>query len=89
MIAGGYVTVAAEDVPLGVPVWHTRRPEYADRFTVESVAVIRDETYGCGWVEWTYRSGDTRTFSLGEEVFVKLPTDTGTGFRGEGVNVQG
>ena len=63
-------TVVAENAPLGVQLWPTTSPKYADNFTLASVAVVRTESRS--FVEWTYRSGATRMFGLGEQVAVQF-----------------
>ena len=63
-------TVIAEDAPIGVQLWPTRSPEFADNFTLERVEIVRDEVRT--WVRWTYRNGTTRNFQLGEAIAVKL-----------------
>jgi hypothetical protein len=62
-------TVVAENAPLGVQLWPTISPDYADNFILNSVAVHRRETGD--FVVWTYRSGKTRTLLVGEEVVVQ------------------
>jgi hypothetical protein len=63
-------TVTAESAPLGIQLWPTRSPEYADNFILASVSVVRTE--GGEHVTWTYRSGTTRTFKVGEQVAVQF-----------------
>lgn len=58
--------VTAEDAPLGVQLWPTIAPEFAQHYTLASVAVIRD-ALGTR-VRWTYEGGSTRTFRLGERI---------------------
>lgn len=62
-------TVAAEDAPIGVQLWTTGHPRYADNYTLRSVATVRTETNT--YVEWTYRSGAKRVFGLGEHVVIR------------------
>jgi hypothetical protein len=63
-------TVAAELAPIGIQLWPTRSPEYADNFTLATVSVVRNEVRE--YVVWTYRSGTTRKFNVGEQVAVKF-----------------
>lgn len=64
-------TVKAESAPLGVQLWPTRTPKYAPNFTLQSVTRTLD---ACGgeYVIWTYQSGTTRIFLLGEDVAVEI-----------------
>jgi len=59
-------TVAAELAPVGVQLWPTRLPVYADNFTLADVTVVD------GSVRWTYRNGTVRWFRLGEQVVVQI-----------------
>lgn len=63
-------TVTAELAPVGVQLWPTRDPKYADNFTLADVSVVRNEVGAR--VVWLYRSGKTRTFRLGEQVTVQM-----------------
>jgi hypothetical protein len=63
-------TVVAELAPLGVQLWPTISPEYADNFTLDKVETHR--TVNGTMVTWTYRSGTTRVFHAGEEIAVKF-----------------
>lgn len=65
-----YTDVKAEDAPIGVQLWPTTAPQYAPNFTLASVAVVRTATGS--HVVWTYESGTTRTFALGEEVACQI-----------------
>jgi hypothetical protein len=69
-----YTPISAEDAPIGVQLWLTTHPDYAPNFTLEKVSVIRTETRT--YVEWTYQSGTTRTFDVGEQVSCQLVDDT-------------
>ena len=73
-MANNITDVAAENAPLGVLLWSVRSPEYADNFTLDRVdsTTIRTEDGTHTYVTWHYRSGDTRTFDLGEPVAVKI-----------------
>ena len=62
-------SVIAEDAPIGVQLWPTRSPAYADNFTLMEVQVVRGEVRS--YVRWIYRNGNERTFSLGESVAVQ------------------
>lgn len=62
--------VAAQDAPIGVQLWPTRTPEQADRFTLRSVATVRNEVRS--WVVWTYEDNHIRTFEVGELVAVRV-----------------
>ena len=70
-------TVTAEAAPIGIQIWPTMSPEYAPNFTLMAVEVVtrklRDAsgTYERTCVEWTYESGNVRTFDLGEHVAVQ------------------
>jgi hypothetical protein len=64
-------TVTAETAPLGVQLWPTISPEFADNFTLYSVAVIRTEARE--YVLWVYRDGSQRTFDLGEQIAARVP----------------
>ena len=63
-------TFAAEDAPIDVQLWPTTSPKYANNFTLKSVARVRT-AYG-EHVLWTYYSGTTRTFAVGEQVACEL-----------------
>ena len=63
-------TVTAENAPIGVQLWPTLTPESAPNFTLDKVAVVRTENGA--HVEWTYQSGNVRTFTVGEEVVVSI-----------------
>lgn len=71
--------VVAEDAPLGVQLWPTTAPEHAPNFTLAAVEVIRRTLrdtsgfYEHASVVWTYESGTTRSFVLGEKVAVETP----------------
>jgi hypothetical protein len=65
-----FILIKAEEAPLGVQLYPTRSPEYAPNFTLAEVSTVRGP-YGTR-VIWTYESGTTRTFDLGEEVACKL-----------------
>ena len=62
--------VVAEDAPLDVQLWPTTTPEAGVNFTLRTVAVVRGPNGS--WVEWTYLSGATRQFRLGERVACRL-----------------
>lgn len=61
-------TQTAESAPLGVQLWPTLSPEYADNFILDMVETVR--TVNGTHVRWTYRNGTTRNFRLGEGVVV-------------------
>lgn len=63
--------VIAEDAPIGVQLWPTTSPKYAPNFTLATVAILRTSTGR--HVVWTYESGATRVFFLGERVAVHGP----------------
>lgn len=73
------VDVIADLAPLGVQLWPTRTPAYADNFTLAAVAIVRDEITQAngqpGYVRWTYRNGQTRDFHIGEQVAARVPAD--------------
>jgi hypothetical protein len=62
--------IKAEEAPIGVQLWPTRSPLYAPNFTLASVSVVRTATGS--HVVWTYESGTTRVFALGEDVACEL-----------------
>ena len=63
-------TVTAENAPIGVQLWPTLTPKSATNFTLDKVAVVRNE-WGVH-VEWTYQNGNVRFFNVGEEVVVDI-----------------
>jgi hypothetical protein len=64
-------TVVAKDAPLGVQLWPTTSPEYAENFTL--VSVTRQLNFnGNEYVTWTYGNGKTRSFMADEEVAVQI-----------------
>jgi hypothetical protein len=69
----GMTEVRAELAPIGVQLWPTRSPGYADNFTLASVTVVDHSVRGA-YVVWTYRNGKTRTFHVGESVTVQYVT---------------
>lgn len=72
-------TVAAEHAPLGVQLWPTTKPEAAPNFTLAEVT--RYIAGGRERVRWTYESGATREFDLGDHVAVRMKL--GLGFDAE------
>jgi hypothetical protein len=68
----GTTTVPAENPPLGVQLWPTLSPALAPDFTLESVTVYRRRASG-DYVLWTFESGQTRRFDIGDMVAVQLP----------------
>lgn len=64
-------TIAAEDAPLGVQLWPTISPEFADNFTLTAVKVVRTEVNS--YVHWMYRGASAdRYFEIGEQVVVRI-----------------
>ncbi len=68
---GVQASVIAERAPIGVQLWPTRSPGYADHFTLERVEIV--DCNGVDYVRWTYRDGKTRLFQMGQHVAV-LPS---------------
>lgn len=64
-------TIAAEDAPLGVPLWPSHSVR---RFTLTAVSVIRDRA-GTR-VIWLSADGTERTFGVGEQVTVRYPASS-------------
>lgn len=63
--------VIAEDAPLGVQLFPTEDPCFNDNFILQSVGVTR-HAHRSPTVTWTYVSGKTRTFGVGEQVCVRF-----------------
>ncbi len=60
-------------------LWPTTHPKYAPNFTLAAAEVVTRKTRDAfgeqetSTVTWTYESGSTRVFDLGEQVACKLP----------------
>lgn len=63
-------TVIAEDAPIGVLLWPVRSPEGAPNFTLATVEIVRN--VNGSFIRWTYESGATRVFPVGEAVAVRI-----------------
>lgn len=66
-----WTSVVAELAPLGVQLWPTTSPEFANRFTLARVETVREVELA--YVVWTFVSGGQRRFRLGQKVTCEFP----------------
>lgn len=76
-------TIKAEDAPLGVPLWPADSEALLPHHTLEQVEVLQSVRSLVGnhgpFVRWTFVSGTTRAFRLGEEIVVAVPAEQDRG----------
>jgi hypothetical protein len=70
--------IKAEDAPLRVPLWPADSKALLPHHTLEQVEIVQSVRSLIGdrgsFVRWTFVSGTTRAYRLGEEIVVEVPS---------------